>query len=141
LKSRFRKLVCPFGVVIAGTELFPWSNIHFIAKPIVLELDPQKTGSIEPGTAYDVLRNELSAKSSGTILGGGVSKKDEATCPNLSLSGVWTCISLELYKGKEVKGRRLNLEIDWETKLKLKIVDTEYDKFIMRGVENAKIED
>jgi len=46
----------------------------------------------------------MSAAGSGMIMGGGVTKQDEQTCPDMS-GAMWNCISLEMYDEK--KNRRL----------------------------------
>jgi len=44
LNTRFRKVVCPFGVVIAGTDLYPTANIKYAANVVANLLDPTGTG-------------------------------------------------------------------------------------------------
>jgi len=72
-------LVCPFGVVIAGTNLFPKANIHYSAKLIATLLDPSSKGEVDADKME--LKNQMSAAGSGLIMGGGVSVEDEDTCP------------------------------------------------------------
>ena len=40
-------------------------------------LDPTGSGKIKDGSKFDKIRNQMSAKSSGLLIGGGVSEKDE----------------------------------------------------------------
>jgi hypothetical protein len=81
LNSQFKKIICPFGVIIAGTDMFAWTNLHFTALVIANLLDPQNRGKIYEGTKYDKIRNVMSAKGQlSVIIGGGVSEKDEQTC-------------------------------------------------------------
>ena len=77
MTSRFKKLVCPFGVAVAGTNQFAATNIHYTARVIANLLDPKSSGKIADGTDLDKLREQMSASGSGLIIGGGVSAKDE----------------------------------------------------------------
>ena len=70
------KMVCPFGVVIAGTNLFAESNLFFTGKVIANLLDPTSSGKIIDGSELDKLRDAMSAEG-GLMIGGGVSEKDE----------------------------------------------------------------
>jgi hypothetical protein len=106
LNSRFKQLICPFGVAITGTKLFSESNLIYTAKVIANILDPDQSGEVEEGTDEDALRGEMSAKGSGLMIGGGVSEKDEKTCTYISKSPLWNCTSLQLYK-KDLRRRRL----------------------------------
>jgi hypothetical protein len=104
LKSRFKKLICPFGVAITGTKLYSNSNLIYTAKVIANILDPDQSGKVEVGTDEFALKGEMSAKGSGMMIGGGVSEKDELTCSNISESPLWNCTSLQLYK-KDLRRR------------------------------------
>jgi len=55
LATRFKKMVCPFGVVIAGTSLFPSPNIHYTANVVANLLDPAEKGKIEEGSDKEKL--------------------------------------------------------------------------------------
>lgn len=64
--------------------MFSDTNLHYTAKVISDLLDPDRDGKIEDGSDLDKIRNSMNAADAGLIIGGGVSSKDEETCPNLS---------------------------------------------------------
>jgi len=55
--SRFTKLICPFGVVVAGTELYPEANLHYAANVVGSLLDPDNDGKVKD----EDVRREMSA--------------------------------------------------------------------------------
>jgi hypothetical protein len=97
LNSRFSKIVCPFGVVVAGTELYPVGNMHYAAKVVASLLDPENEGVAKDGD----LRREMSAAGHMQYLfGGGASYYDEEAC--YFLTEGWRCFPLYSWKyGKD----------------------------------------
>jgi len=55
--SRFTKFMCPFGIVVAGTELYPEANLHYAANVVGSLLDPDNTGKVKD----EDIRREMSA--------------------------------------------------------------------------------
>lgn len=91
--SRFTKIVCPFGVVVAGTSLYPVSNMHYAANVVASLLDSKNTGSAKD----EDVRREMSASGHlQALIGGGASFYDEEACYHINQG--WRCFSLYSWK-------------------------------------------
>ena len=59
------------------TNYFPSTNLHYVADIVANLLDEDHSAKVEPGTSQEQMRNNMSSKKTGYMLGGGVNARDE----------------------------------------------------------------
>ena len=94
MKAGFIKIVCPYGVVIAGTSGSHDIDLNYAANVVGDLLDPNSEGE-----AWDEDVRKAMSASHGWMIGMGVGQIEEAeACVNL-ISEVWPlgCFGLKTY--------------------------------------------
>jgi len=87
-------VICPFGIVIAGTDRYPESNMHYTANVIAAYLDRTNDGSVD----IKNIRMYMSGHGPDAIIfGGGASRYDEQACDSITGS-YWNCIKMKIYQ-------------------------------------------
>ena len=107
VNAGFRKVVCVWGTVVAGSPRMPDANMQYAANVFAQFLDPDATGKPK----NELIREKLGWKS-GKFLGGGVTQTDEKDkCEGLPSK--YGCYSFQTWLLNDMRGKDIPIS-GWE---------------------------